>query len=96
MSQTLKQAARQRAAQQFQRRREEHLAREARIRDLVVEATTALLERERVIGLAEHRIAAALCELEELTVTTVEAAALCGLEPREAAKLKRNHREEQR
>ena len=49
MSQTLKQAARQRAAQQFQKRREEHLAREARIRDLVVEATTALLERERVI-----------------------------------------------
>ena len=96
MSQTLKQAARQRAAQQFQKRREEHSAREARIRDLVVEATTALLERERVIGLAEHRIAAALCELEELTVTTADAAALCGLEQREVAKLKRNHREEQR
>ncbi|MHA6523422.1 hypothetical protein [Tessaracoccus sp. G1721] len=94
MSQTLRQAARRRAAEQFQKRREEHVAREARIRDLVLEATTALLERERVTGLTEHRIAAALCELEELTVTTAEAAALCGLEPREVAKLKKNHREE--
>lgn len=96
MSQTLKQAARQRAAQQFQQRREEHLAREARNRDLVLQAATALLERARVISLAEHRIAAALCELEEMTVTTVEAAALRGLEPRQVAKLKRNHREEPR
>lgn len=72
------------------------MAREARIMDLVVEATTALLERERVISLAEHRVAAALCELEVLTFTTAEAAALCGLEVREAAKLKRNHREDPR
>ncbi|MBB1511116.1 hypothetical protein H5399_00630 [Tessaracoccus sp. MC1627] len=96
MSQALKQVARRRAAEAFQKRREEHLAREAIIRDLVVEATTAFLERKRVISLAERRIAAALCELEELAVATAEAAALCGIEPREVVKLKRSHREEPR
>lgn len=72
------------------------MAREARIRDLVVEATTAILERERVAKLAEQRMSAALCELEGLAVSTAEAAALCGLEPREVTKLKKNHREDSR
>lgn len=90
-----KQLARLRAAQQFQKRREEHLARENRIRDLVVEATTALLEKERVVALADQRIGAALRHLEELSVPTAEAAALCGLEPRELTKFRNIPREDQ-
>ena len=79
--------------EQLLRRRQEQAAREARIRAHVVGATVAAVERERVLADTECRIAEALVALtvsEEVPVQ--EAAALCGLEVREANRLRRLHR----
>lgn len=68
MTDGIKQQARRLAMEQFQRRRADQMARGARIRDLVIEATTAALEREHLVIRTEQRLVAALEGLLELEV----------------------------
>lgn len=92
VGQNVRVEARRLVQEQLLRRREEQAAREARIRAHALGATVAAVERERVLADTERRIAEALVALtvsEEVSVT--EAAALCGLEVREANRLRRLH-----
>lgn len=90
MTTNIKQQARRLAMEQFQKRRADQMAREARIRDLVIEATTAAMEREQLVTRTEQRLAAALQGLLELEVPITEVATLTGLDVREARKLTRD------
>ena len=92
VGQNVRLEARRLVQEQLLRRREEQAAREARIRAHALGATVAAVERERVLADTERRIAEALVALtvvEEVPVS--EAAALCGLEVREANRLRRLH-----
>ncbi len=90
MSRSVRQKARLLVQDQLVRRREVLAAREARIIEQVLEATAAMLERDRVVAESERRIGHAI---HALTVTealpAAEAAALCGLDIREVNRLLR-------
>ena len=92
VGQNVRVEARRLVQEQLLRRRAEQAAREARIQAHALGATMAAVERERVLVDTERRIAEALVALtvsEEVSVQ--EAAALCGLEVREANRLRRLH-----
>lgn len=92
VGQNVRLEARRLVQEQLLRRREEQAAREARIRAHALGATMAAVERDQVLVDTERRIAEALVALtvtEEVSVS--EAAALCGLEVREANRLRRLH-----
>jgi len=78
------------AQDQLVRRREVLAAREARISEQVLEATAAILERDRIVADCARRIGLAVNALtvsEALPVS--ETAALCGLDIREVNRLLR-------
>ena len=88
MAQNPRLEARRLVQEQLVRRREEAAAREARIREHALLATAAAVERQQVVEDTERRIGQALHALmQDLSVP--EAAALCGLEVREAKRLRR-------
>ncbi len=88
MAQNPRLEARRLVQEQLVRRREEAAAREARIREHALLATAAAVERQQVVEDTERRIGQALHALmQDLSVP--EAAALCGLEVREANRLRR-------
>ncbi len=92
MSQSTRSEARLKARSQLVKRQEELLAREARIRTVVLEAAAALLKRDRAVFEAETRLGQALARLtstERLPVS--EAADLCGLSAREVRRLIRGN-----
>lgn len=92
MTASVKQQARRLAMEQFQKRRSDQLARETCIRDLVVEATTAVMEREHLVVRVEQRLVTAIEGLRQLELPIAEVAILTGLDPREVRKLMRGGR----
>ena len=88
MAQNPRLEARRLVQEQLLRRREEAAAREARIREHALVATAAAVERQQVVEDTERRIGQALHALTQ-DVSVPEAAALCGLELREANRLRR-------
>ncbi len=88
MAQNPRLEARRLVQEQLVRRREEATAREARIREHALLATAAAVERQRVLEDTERRIGQALHALTQ-DLSMPEAAALCGLEVREANRLRR-------
>lgn len=90
MSRSIRQKARLRAQDQLVRRRELLAAKEARISEQVLEATAAVLERDRVVAETERRIGHAVNALTVVEALPVsETAALCGLDVREVKRLLR-------
>lgn len=88
MAQNPRLEARRLVQEQLLRRREEAAAREARIREHALVATAAAVERQQVVKDTERRIGQALHALTQ-DLSVPEAAALCGLELREANRLRR-------
>ncbi len=92
MSQSARSEARLKARSQLVKRNEELMAREARIRTEVLEATAALLKRNRAVPEAETRLGQALARLTSAEALPVdEAAELCGIDIRAAKRLRRAH-----
>lgn len=90
MSQSTRSEARLKARSQLVKRQEELKAREARIRTEVLDATAALLKRDRAILEAETRLGQALARLTSAEGLPVdEAAELCGTDIRAAKRLLR-------
>ena len=90
MSRSIRQKARLMAQDQLVRRREVLAAREARISEQVLEATAAILERDRIVADCARRIGRAVNALTVVEALPVsEAAALCGLDIREVNRLLR-------
>lgn len=93
MSRSTRSEARLKARSQLVKRQEELTAREARIRTEVLEATAALLKRDRAVLKAETRLGQALARLTSTEGLPVhEAAELCGTDIRAAKRLLRAHR----
>ncbi len=92
MSQSTRSEARLKARSQLVKRQEALTAREARIRTEVLEATAALLKRDRAVQEAETRLGQALARLTSTEGLPVdEAAELCGVDVRAAKRLLRSH-----
>lgn len=94
MSQSVRQEARKRAQQELLRRKEEAVAREARITQHVIEATTAHIEQQRAIADTEERLRRSIHELMATEkVSASEVASLTGLPQRDINRLRRDHQE---
>lgn len=90
MPQSTRSEARLKARSQLVKRQEELTAREERIRTEVLEATAALLKRDRAVLDAETRLCQALARLTSAEGLPVdEAAQLCGVDVRAAKQLLR-------
>ena len=90
MSRSIRQKARLMAQDRLVRRREVLAAREARISEQVLEATAAMLERDRVVAESERRIGYAVHALTVSEALPVrEPAGLCGRDIREVNRLLR-------
>lgn len=92
MAQSARQEARRRAQQELLKRKEEAARREARVSQHVIDATTAHVERQRVVEETERRIAASIHELVVAErLSPAEVSTLTGLEVREVHRLRRLH-----
>ena len=66
MSESLKQLVRRRVLEQIQKRHDEMAARESRIREIAIMATTAVMQREAAIGRGAECTVGAAAELDAL------------------------------